>query len=374
MLRPRAAARLVGVLQFLRTTPPQRAVVEPRVLLRLADNAVIATATDDLFSPYAAQVLAALVPERRLQAATTLASLLSAALHDPDDLERQRLEFAATVEQFDDRYVYELPPEDQDVDLKGEVVQATPRKRARQMNIDEHAEQASRLLADPNAYRLSGISEPEHDGIAPAADLPPGNLRPPDQPPTNGEERGSTEDDGQDTSGDEDDGHERPPGPSRRYSNPEIEAAARPFVERFEVERGCTITRQRPRVGADYRATDGRYIEVKAFGDEAPSSFDLEPYEWRAARNPQIAPHYWVYVVDHLLDGKAPRVTAIRNPVLDDSVTKQPAGKLRVRGWRSASEQQEGTFVSVGDEHDATTHDRPTGGAGGNGQPRLINE
>lgn len=43
-------------------------------------------------------------------------------------------------------------------------------------------------------------------------------------------------------------------------------------------------------------------------------SFDLEPTAWRAAQQPEIAPRYRAYVVEHLRDGQAPRATAIFNP------------------------------------------------------------
>ena len=124
-----------------------------------------------------------------------------------------------------------------------------------------------------------------------------------------------------------------------------MEAAARPFIEAFELrDRGCTVDRQGPGVGADYVASDGRYIEVKAFGEAAPNSFEMEATEWRAAQTEGIAHRYWVYVVEHLRDGQAPKITAIHNPVLDDATAKEPTGKVRVNGWRSSAKTDVGEF------------------------------
>jgi hypothetical protein len=97
-------------------------------------------------------------------------------------------------------------------------------------------------------------------------------------------------------------------------------------------------------VGADYVASDGRYIEVKAFSGSAPNSFDLEAPEWRAAQHPEIADRYWVYIVEHLRDGQPPQVTAVFNPVTDEATSKEPTGKMRVRGWRSSRTQRVGRF------------------------------
>lgn len=330
-LRPRISARVHGALQLDDYGTPLRASIEPRALLRPADNSLVAASSDDLFSSHAAEAMATLVTERRLQAANTLASLLAAALHAPDDLERQVLRYAATSAQFRG-FTYELPADQPDLDLDGEIPSSGPATRHRQRPGKDSEVRDGQLLADPNAYRLAGVIASGGDGVAPAAEAAPKPLkRPVDQHQSDGGDS-------------EDDSDREAPEPRRRYSNTEIETAARPFVEQFEVDRGCTITRQPALVGADYRATDGRYIEVKAFGEEAPGSFDLEPAEWRAAQHPQIGPDYWVYIVDHLRDGKPPRVTAVLNPVLDGQITKQPTGKLRVRGWRSARTKYEGLF------------------------------
>jgi hypothetical protein len=151
-----------------------------------------------------------------------------------------------------------------------------------------------------------------------------------------------------------------PPAARSRFSNTEIEGAAQPFIAEFELEtRGTTITRQGSGVGADFLASDGRYIEVKAFSGEAGISFDLEPTEWRAAQRPGIGDRYWVYVVEHLRDGQPPKITAVLNPVTDDATQKEPTGKLRIRGWKSATTQQIGEFgertvsVDADDQHTA---------------------
>ena len=132
---------------------------------------------------------------------------------------------------------------------------------------------------------------------------------------------------------------------TRSRSTTEIEVAARPFVEEYELEtRGTTIIRQGPNVGADYLASDGRYIEVKSFGGDAPDAVDLEPPEWRAAQHPEIGGRFWVYIVEHLRDGRPPEITAVFNPVSDDATTKEPTGKLRIRGWKNSKTQHFGEF------------------------------
>lgn len=236
------------------------------------------------------------------------------------------------------------------------MVETKRSRRKATTDVSEGVPKTARLLADPRAYQLVRVVDFNAGSVAPADQLPAVALRP---PVSEFELEQTDMQQAVPTRTPVDDAPTKPVSPSHRYSNQEIQDAARPYVEAFELERGCTITRQPPRVGADFRATDGRYIELKAFGDGAPSSFDLEPFEWRAAKNPNIASHYWVYIVDHLLDGKPPRVVAIRNPVVDEMVTKQATGKLRIRGWQSAHEKQEGTFAI------ASGADRPERGQQG---------
>jgi hypothetical protein len=102
--------------------------------------------------------------------------------------------------------------------------------------------------------------------------------------------------------------------------------------------------RQGALVGADYVADDGRYIELKASGGVAEDSFVLEPSEWQAALDPKTGADYWVYVVEHLTDGKEPEVTAVFNPVLDTRLRQNPVGKMKVSGWRAASRRDRGKF------------------------------
>ena len=136
-----------------------------------------------------------------------------------------------------------------------------------------------------------------------------------------------------------------PPKPRMGYANTEIEGAARPFIEEYELEkRGTTIIPQGKNVGADYLASDGRYIEVKAFSGDAPDAVDLEPPEWRAAQHPEIGQRFWVYIVEHLRDGRPPEITAVFNPVADDATSNEPTGKLRIRGWKNAKTQHIGVF------------------------------
>lgn len=332
-LQPRVARHIHGELQVsLSNGASVRASTEPRVLLRRARSELVARDTEDLFSRQAAETLATLVPARRLQAANTLAGLLSDALHSPEVLARQSAKYGG-ARQAEASFVFQAPPDDDELDETPELLRdlragkriAAPRREAR---VPE-PERPVQPLASPMVYELVSVkysskaAEPAEPRIAAQ------KLRAPltavdDDPP-------------------EDATPPEPPVPSARYSNIDIEDAARWFVEEFERSQGRTVVRQDDLVGADFVANDGRYIEVKAFSATS-EGFDLEPAEWRVARRSDVGPQYWVYVVEHLRDGQAPVVSAIFNPILDESVTTEPTGKLRVRRWRSATTVATATF------------------------------
>lgn len=334
-LRPRLATRIRGHLRVIGPNGVDaRASIKPTVLLRRNRSEVIARDVEDLFSRQAADTLATLVPARRLQAANTLAGLLSDALHSPDALARQTAKYSG-AHPSDESFIFEPPPEEEDDTLEtGELLRDLKIGKATAASGREERqpqpERPPQPLASPAVFELASVeysskaAEPAEPRIA-AQKLRAPIMR------------------------DDDDGRPRqdvssePPSPMPRFSNIDIEDAARWFVEEFERSQGRTVTRQGDLVGADYVASDGRYIEVKAFSGTS-EGFDLEPAEWRVARRPDIGPRYWVYVVEHLRDGQAPVVSAVFNPIVDESVTKEPTGKLRVRRWRSATTVATATF------------------------------
>lgn len=338
-LKPRLATHIRGHLRVIGPNGVEvRASIEPSVLLRRSRSEIIARDSEDLFSRQAADTLATLVPARRLQAANTLAGLLSDALHSPDALARQTAKYSG-ARQPDASFVFEPPPEDEDATLEvGELVRDLKAGKAPATTRREERQRQSELppqpLASPAVFELASVeymskaAEPAEPRIALQ------KLRAPVK-----------EDDGQRSDMDV---PFEPPTPAPRFSNIDIEEAARWFVAEFERSQGRTVTRQGDLVGADFVASDGRYIEVKAFSGTS-EGFDLEPAEWRAARRPDVGLQYWVYVVEHLRDGQAPVVSAIFNPVLDASVMKEPTGKLRVRRWRSAATVATGTFQERAD-------------------------
>ena len=169
-------------------------------------------------------------------------------------------------------------------------------------------------LADPLRYGLVATSAGEPTGRRPAPNAP-GGLKAPDADPDDGKREDNSPSDRQ------------PKKAKLGYSNNEIEDAARPFIEEYElVTRGCTIARQGANVGSDFVASDGRFIEVKAFGGSAPDSVDFQASEWRRAQQPEAAAEYWLYVVEHLRDGQPPRITAVLNPVVDNGTVKRRPG------------------------------------------------
>jgi hypothetical protein len=296
------------------------------VVLREAQGIVLGRSAADLFSPAAAAEISSLARTNQRAWGRHLALLMTQAQLDPDALSQLAARHAATKYQHRG-FTYDRDLSEDD-DLAAAASVPAPNKKVKP---SQSSKSGVLNLADPRRFRLKTIAPGEASSVPPSSGE--GRLRAPRT------EESSGQGDGHPTA---------PPSPAPRFANTEIEAAARPFVEQFEQERrGCTVTRQGPNVGADYLASDGRYIEVKAFGGTAGDSFELEATEWRAAKVDGIAERYWVYVVEHLRDAKAPKVTAVFNPVLDEITLKEPTGKLRVRGWKAAKVQYVGEFEGL---------------------------
>jgi hypothetical protein len=325
--RPVTAQNLRLHMAFSSGGEVVRASIEPSVALRVRDQRLVGRSSTDLFTAQAATMLATLVPANQRASSLVLALLLSMAAHDPDELDRRAAHYAVAGYQHRD-FVFEMTDAD---DLDTGAVDRVPLKVGRKHRTAEGAkEQPFAPLADTMRYGLTETTTSVTQGEPPSP-LGIGKLRPP-----------TTVDDQEE---EEPQYAKTPPAARMRYTNLDIEGAARPFIEEYELaRRGCTVVRQGPNVGADFVASDGRYIEVKAFSEAAPDSFELEAPEWRAAQHPEVADRYWVYVVEHLRDGEPPKITAVFNPVLDDATSKEPTGKLRVRGWKASQTQQYGLF------------------------------
>jgi hypothetical protein len=322
-LKPATATRLRVRLTFELPDRKLGASIEPPVLLRESTALAVGRGSAELFTPEAAAEIASLADVQQRAWGRHLALLLGMAAHDPDALIELAARHAVVGYQHRD---FDFDAADYEDMTDASAATRMPAKALKQRGA---AESTTHIvpLADPNRYALGGTTSGQP--ADPAAPANRGVLKAP-----------VTED------GKTGNGSKSPPEPAPRFSNPDIESAARPFIETFELDtRGCTIVRQGPGVGADYFASDGRYIELKAFGSDAPDSLELEATEWRAAQNPAIAERYWVYVVEHLRDGRPPIITALFNPVLDDSTAKEPTGKLKVRGWRSTRIQTVGQFA-----------------------------
>jgi hypothetical protein len=302
------------------------ATVEPLVALRIRDGMLIGRSSSDVFTQEAAMEIASLAGTRQRAWGRELALLLSMAAHDREELSRAASRHAVAGYQHRE---FTFEPGDSSDDLDPTASARLPKRTAKRLDDDKSQDGQTAPLADPMRFGLAGTTA----GVAGGPVDPglPRGLKPPtsDEPDPV-----------------EPDGPKPPPDAKPRFANTEVEGAASPFVAEYELtKRGCTVVRQGPNVGADYFASDGRYIEVKAFSGTAPDSFELEATEWRAAQHPEIAERYWVYVVEHLRDGLPPKITAVFNPVLDDAPIKEPTGKLRVRGWKSAKTQDIGQFA-----------------------------
>ncbi len=328
-LTPITAGHLRGHLAYSAGGAELRASVAPAVVVRHRDRLVVGRTSEDLFSAAAAATIGQLVHNGQRASARSLAFLLSLAAHEPAELEKIAARFS--VIGYQHREFTYVPPEGDDLDA-GAVDRVLLKPRRGRASADSHAEAAPIPLADHARYGLVATANEIPPEPAPTTTLVPGGLKPALEPDDEDGDKG------------QDSGYS-PPAPRSRFSNTDIEGAASPFIAEYELEtRGVTITRQSSGVGADFVASDGRYIEVKAFSGEAGSSFDLEPTEWRAAKRPGIGERYWVYVVEHLKDGQPPKITAIFNPVTDEFTQKVPTGKLRIRGWRSAATRHSGEF------------------------------
>jgi hypothetical protein len=231
---------------------------------------------------------------------------------------------------------FDFNPDDFDDQTDAAAAKRVP-ARAKSTKSVRDRDTKTQPLADPNRYTLESISPAK--SAPPMAKTASGVVKL--RAPRTGE------------SGKDSSKTPTPPEPQPRHTNTAVEAAAGPYIEMYESLRGCTVVRQGPLVGADYVASDGRYIEVKAFGEAASDSFEMEPAEWRAAQTDGISHRYWIYVVEHLRDGQPPKITAIHNPVLDEATIKDQLGKIRVRGWRSSSRKFEGKII----DRDSTGED-----------------
>ena len=338
-LTPRVSSRIRVSLRFDAGNTIVKSFIEPAVVLRETHGVVLGRSVSDLFSAAAAAEISSLSRTNQRAWGRQLALLLAQAQFDPDALSQISARHAATNYRHRG-FVYgrDLPDEEE---LAAAANVPAPKKKVMANRLPSKSDAPH--LADPRQFRLKTISR----GEAGSAPVPPsgGRLKAP--------RTGESAEPGDRVPA-------APPRPTPRYANTEIEAAARPFVEQFEQERrGCTLTRQGPYVGADYLASDGRYIEVKAFSGAAGDSFELEATEWRAAKKEGIADRYWVYIVEHLRDTEPPRVTAVFNPVLDEITSKEPTGKLRVRGWKAARTQYVGEFEGVGAVNDGDADSVP---------------
>jgi hypothetical protein len=286
-------------------------VVQPSAYLH--DAVLFARSTDAAFSLDAARALAELLPQRRLHAAHTLAGLLAQARHSPDELHRTSARFAAAGLRFAE-YAFNLLPEPDEPTDDVEVSVATRRRRTTPAISDEKPAQRLPQLVPASLYTVDRVDDVEGDGIVASTERKPRRLKAPDREPLPERER-----------------HD--PQPVVRLNNMQVEERAGWFVESYETEkRGCTVTRQGPNVGADYLASDGRYIEVKSFSGEA-GAFELEVPEWQAAQRPDIAANYYVYIVEHVADGETPRLIILPNPMTTEAIRKEPSGKVRISGW-----------------------------------------
>jgi hypothetical protein len=328
-LRVRVVSRLRISLKFSSAdSTPVHAPIEPHVALRTRDLTLVARSAPDAFAVRAAECLAQLVETDQHAAARALALLLAYAAHNPDELDQLAVRHA--VSRYQHREFTFVPA---DYEEHGPAEPTTKQVRPRRKVSGAAVEQEPTFtpLADPLRYGLVATFVATPSGRKPEP-LVGGHLKPPatnegpgDEPETNGTRT--------------------PPKARMGYANTDIEGAARPFIEEYElVWRGTTIIPQGPNVGADYLASDGRYIEVKAFSGDAPDAVDLEPPEWRAAQHPEIGERFWVYIVEHLRDGRPPEITAVFNPVADDATSKEPTGKLRIRGWKNSKTQHFGEF------------------------------
>jgi len=327
-LRVRVVSHLRLAMKFTADGITVHAPIEPDVALRGSNLTLLARSAPDAFTARAAECLAQLVETDQHAAARTLELLLMHALHEPDRLDALAMRYAVSRYQHRE---FAFVPADYEEPNPAEPSTKQVRPRRKPSGAPAAKEPTFTPLADPLRYGLVATFVSTPSGRKPEP-LVGGRLKPPATDEGSGDDGGSTE-------------TRMPPKPRMRYANTEIEGAARPFIEEYELEkRGATIIPQGNNVGADYLASDGRYIEVKAFSGDAPDAFDLEPPEWRAAQHPEIGQRFWVYIVEHLRDGRPPEITAVFNPVDDDATSKEPTGKLRVRGWKNSKTQSIGVF------------------------------
>jgi Domain of unknown function (DUF3883) len=328
-LRPAVTDHLRLRLSFTHDGTTSVGAIEPPAAFRERDAVVLGTTTSALFSTRAADAVASLVEDNQQAASRELALLFSMAAHDTDELERRAARHA--VAGYQHREFIFSPADLEDVDLTPQA-RLKVRSRRKPTSAEGAKEESFVPLADPLRYGLVAVTRQSPSGQVPVP-LQGGRLKAPvTDDPVEGESGGNGREN-------------RSPSAKMRYANTEVEGAAQPFIAEYELATyGSTIVRQGPNVGADYLTSDGRYIEVKAFSGSAPDGVEFEATEWKAAQHPEIADRFWLYVVEHVRDGRPPKITAVLNPISDPSTSKEPTGKLRIRGWKNAAVQQVGEF------------------------------
>jgi hypothetical protein len=318
-----------------------------RVLMN--DGVILASSADTLFSRAAAEVIAAYAPVPRLQATDSLTGILLEARQDPASLERQLDRYGSSPDSAPARF---SETEDDDTgsldptrltSIKGEETHHEGPE------AQHNGPQESDKKSDPSQYVVTSI------------------VTAPPAIPGNNEVERSTELRSPQISDDKegDVSPHRGARPAERYSTKQIEDAGTPYIAQFERLRGnYTLTKQGPAVGYDFvssrEGTIDRCIEMKVSSGKASDEFELTWYEYRAATHPELGERYWVYIVEHALDDNEPVVTAIFNPVRDEGVVKEPAGDVKIRGWRYAAIRFTGTTVRLKVDNHQSTADTPT--------------
>lgn len=309
-VRPAIAPHFQVRLSYRRGRNATELDVQPGAYL--AGDQLVVDSSEALFSPRAAHALAGLVRSGRLHAANTLSALLGHARHAPDELQRLRLRYSVSEIRFDEHH-YEL------LDEPEEPVEPTTepeRSRSRRHRRPNAPDQPKLVELPPaSTYVVASVEVIPGEVSDSTTEHRKKKLRPPSSK-KHQEEEPTTD-----------------PVPTVRLNNMQVEQRAGRFVEQYERQRGCSVTRQGPLVGADFLASDGRYIEVKSFSGAAGDAFDLEAPEWQAAQRPGVGENYFVYVVEHVADGQNPRLMVLPNPMASETVRKEPTGKLRVSRW-----------------------------------------
>lgn len=283
----------------------------------LIGDELLGRSLEAVFSQRAAECIAGVVVSNRLHASNTLTALMSQALYSPADLDRRARGYALNEARFRE-FKYDLLDEDDDDDVDvadGIGLRGGVRVKKKQGKTTNKETGEAMVLPPASEYAIDEVWEEPGTAAEGQQALRRRKLK---RPRSGGPEERDEE-----------------RGPTFRLNNMQVEFRAGWFVEEYERSRGCSVTRQGSNVGADYLASDGRYIEVKSFSGPAPNAFELEAPEWQAAQQPGIGENYYVYVIEHVADGQNPRLIAIPNPMTSEAMVKTPTGKLRISGWAS---------------------------------------